>query len=211
MMNDLANGPHPPIFAPHFMSILINFLTVLEVLVCLLLILLILMQRPRQEGLGATFAGDAMSNLAGAQATNVLQKGTTWLTAILFFTTIVLGVLISKKQGADAKEKLFEASTKAATTPAVAPVVPVGKPAPATGAVTIPPAATAPTVAAPKVTVTPVAPTVAKPVEAPPAAPSAAKPAPVAPAPAPTTPADAKPATAAPAVPAPAPATTPGK
>jgi preprotein translocase subunit SecG len=38
------------------MSILINILLVIEVLICLLLILLVLMQRPKNEGLGAALA-----------------------------------------------------------------------------------------------------------------------------------------------------------
>jgi preprotein translocase subunit SecG len=176
-MNDLANAAHPPIFAPHFMSILINFLTIVEVLVCLLLILLILMQRPRQEGLGATFAGDAMSNLAGAQATNVLQKGTTWLTAILFTTTILLGVLISKKQGADAKEKLFDPSAKAAAAPLVVPVATPKPVAPVLPVAPVAPAATG--ASAPK----PTLPAAPKPAEAAPAVPAAAKPSPAAVAP----------------------------
>jgi preprotein translocase subunit SecG len=136
------------------MSILIGFLTVLEVLVCLLLILLILMQRPRQEGLGATFASDTMSNLAGAQATNVLQKGTTWLTAVLFITTILLGVLTAHHQGADTNLKLVDA-------PAVKPVAPVTaevKPAApqAKPAISVTPASpTAPASTKPAITVTP--------------------------------------------------------
>ncbi|MFZ4767225.1 MAG: preprotein translocase subunit SecG, partial [Roseimicrobium sp.] len=72
------------------MSILIGFLTVLEVLVCLLLILIVLMQRPRQEGLGAAFGSGMMDSLAGAQTTNVLQKGTTWLGAVMIALTFTL-------------------------------------------------------------------------------------------------------------------------
>ena len=71
----LAKRRSAPIFAPP-MDILIGILTVVEVLVCLLMILIVLMQRPRQEGLGASFGDGAMTQLVGAQTTNVLQKGT---------------------------------------------------------------------------------------------------------------------------------------
>ncbi len=61
------------------MDYLIGFLLVLQVLICLLLILIVLMQRPRQEGLGAAFGSGTMDQAFGAQTTNVLQKSTTWL------------------------------------------------------------------------------------------------------------------------------------
>ena len=47
------------------MNLVITLLTILEVIVCLLLSLLVLMQRPRQEGLGAAF-GSIAAVLASA-------------------------------------------------------------------------------------------------------------------------------------------------
>ena len=61
------------------MSILINFLLGIYVLVALLMIFVILMQRPKSEGLGAAFGGGVTENLFGAQTTNVLTKFTSWL------------------------------------------------------------------------------------------------------------------------------------
>ena len=204
------------------MSILIGILTVIEVIVCLFLILIILMQRPRQEGLGAAFGGGVTDQMFGAQTTNVLQKFTGYLAAALFILTLVLAVLTTKMQRAKMADgkKMFEApppavapATPAATTPAP------GAPATAVTAPAAIPAADGKTIS---VTKQPGATVVVKQPDAKPAAPAEktdAKPAasPTTPAPAATTPPAPKPATppaaatppassTAPAAPAPVPA-----
>jgi protein translocase SecG subunit len=103
----LAKRGSAPIFAPLFMDILIGILTAVEVIVCLLLILVVLMQRPRQEGLGASFGDAAASQVWGAQTTNVLQKFTVYLAVILFALTLLLAVLVSRKQNSGKTEKIF--------------------------------------------------------------------------------------------------------
>lgn len=75
------------------MSLVITLLTVFLVMVSLLLVLITLMQRPKQEGLGAAFGGGMMNDTFGAQTTDVLQKGTVWLTVAFFGTAILLTVL----------------------------------------------------------------------------------------------------------------------
>lgn len=106
------------------MDILIGILTVVEVIVCLLLILIVLMQRPRQEGLGASFGDSAMTQLVGAQTTNVLQRGTVYLAVILFVLTLTLAVLTTRKQVGSAGTKVFEEPP-----PAPAPAAPAAVPA----------------------------------------------------------------------------------
>src|SRR3954449_4766123 len=75
------------------MNLLINFCLVLFVLVAGLMILVILMQRPKSEGLGAAFGSGVTENIFGAQTTNVLVKFTGWLTGIFFVLTFVLSIL----------------------------------------------------------------------------------------------------------------------
>ena len=75
------------------MSLLINLCQVLFVLTAGLMILVILMQRPKSEGLGAAFGAGVTENIFGAQTTNVLVKFTTWLTGIFFALTFALSVL----------------------------------------------------------------------------------------------------------------------
>jgi len=77
------------------MSLLINVCLVLFVLVASLMVLVILMQRPKSEGLGAAFGGGVTENIFGAQTTNVLVKFTTWLAGIFFALTFALSVLYS--------------------------------------------------------------------------------------------------------------------
>ena len=75
------------------MNLLINFCLVLFVLVAALMVLVILMQRPKSEGLGAAFGAGVTENIFGAQTTNVLVKFTTWLAGVFFVLTFALSVL----------------------------------------------------------------------------------------------------------------------
>src|SRR5205809_3799092 len=88
-------------YSPSPMQILINFLLAIYVLVALLMLLVILMQRPKSEGLGAAFGGGVTENIFGAQTTNVLVKFTGWLTGIFFALTFTLSVLYAHRSTAD--------------------------------------------------------------------------------------------------------------
>ena len=79
------------------MSLLINILLGIYVFDALLMMLVILMQRPKSEGLGAAFGGGVTENIFGAQTTNVLTKVTGWLAAIFFLLTFVLSILYARK------------------------------------------------------------------------------------------------------------------
>jgi preprotein translocase subunit SecG len=79
------------------MTILINILLGVYVFVAILMMLVILMQRPKSEGLGAAFGGGVTENIFGAQTTNVLTKVTGWLAAIFFLLTFILSILYARK------------------------------------------------------------------------------------------------------------------
>jgi preprotein translocase subunit SecG len=79
------------------MTLLINILLGIYVFVAVLMMLVILMQRPKSEGLGAAFGGGVTENIFGAQTTNVLTKITGWLAAIFFLLTFVLSILYARK------------------------------------------------------------------------------------------------------------------
>jgi preprotein translocase subunit SecG len=78
-------------------NILLNILLGVYVLVSLLMLLVILMQRPKSEGLGAAFGGGVTENIFGAQTTNVLTKATAWLAGLFFFLTFALSILYSHR------------------------------------------------------------------------------------------------------------------
>ena len=79
------------------MSILINVLIAFHVLICLLMVVVVLMQRPKNEGLGAAFGGGMTENIFGAQTTHVLQKFTVWLGIVFFALTLLLAILYAKR------------------------------------------------------------------------------------------------------------------
>src|SRR6184192_3175766 len=112
------------------MNLLINLLSVFFVLVALLMVLVILMQRPKSEGLGAAFGGGVTENIFGAQTTNVLVKFTTWLAGIFFALTFGLSVLYAHR-GTGGESAFRKELMKQQAAPATSPV-PATSPAPAT-------------------------------------------------------------------------------
>ena len=127
------------------MQILINFLLAIYVLVALLMLLVILMQRPKSEGLGAAFGGGVTENIFGAQTTNVLVKFTGWLTGIFFALTFTLSVLYSHKTSRDTglRRELLRQQTAAQPSPSapVNPNAPAASAVPNSSATTTPPMA----------------------------------------------------------------------
>jgi preprotein translocase subunit SecG len=105
------------------MTIWINILLGVYVFVALLMMLVILMQRPKSEGLGAAFGGGVTENIFGAQTTNVLTKVTGWLAAIFFLLTFVLSILYARK--ANTPSNLTRELTAGQTPVPVASATPV--------------------------------------------------------------------------------------
>jgi preprotein translocase subunit SecG len=104
------------------MNLLINFCSVLFVLVATLMVLVILMQRPKSEGLGAAFGAGVTENIFGAQTTNVLVKFTTWLAGIFFALTFALSVLYAHQSTASSafRRELMKNQAAPQTSPAPA-------------------------------------------------------------------------------------------
>lgn len=152
------------------MSILIGFLYVVQVIVCLLLALVVMLQKPKEGGLNSAIGGGALEASLGADAANVLIKTTAVLGAILLINTLVLARLTSTVHS---KSLMAAEAEPAPQTEQVAPQLPMTPPAPAAK-----PAAPAPVA---KPVAKPAAPA-AKPAAPAPAAKPAAKPAAPAPA-----------------------------
>jgi preprotein translocase subunit SecG len=70
---------------------------VVEVLCCLLLIGIILLQKSKSEGLGLAFGAGAGESLFGARAGNVLTKATVILGIVFMANSLLLGVLFAQK------------------------------------------------------------------------------------------------------------------
>lgn len=142
------------------MSILIGILYVIEVIVCLLLAGVVMLQKPKEGGLGG-LAGGMGEAVFGADAGNVLIKVTIWLGAIFLANTLLLARFTSTvhskslmaNEAAPAAQQQQPAMPQMPQMPAPAPAAPAAKPAapvakPAAPAPAAKPAAPAPAPAA---------------------------------------------------------------
>ena len=152
------------------MSILIGFLYVVEVLVCILLAMVVMLQKPKEGGLGGAFGGGMLEASLGADADNVLIRTTAILGAIFLLNTLVLARLTSTVHSRSLMAR--EAEPAAETAPAL-PAAPE-LPAVPEAAPEVPAApAAAPAPAAPAAAPAPAAPAAPAPAPAAPAAPEA--------------------------------------
>jgi len=109
-----------------WLSIVIPILLSFLAIVCILLTLVVLMQRPKNEGLGAAFGSGVTENIFGAQTATVLTKATVYLGCIFFGLTLLLTVLTAR-QSSDRRVGVLESEVRKAaalpkptTSPAVA-------------------------------------------------------------------------------------------
>jgi preprotein translocase subunit SecG len=120
-------------------NLLINVLLVIYVLDCIFMGLVIMMQRSKQEGLGAAFGGGFTESVWGAQTSQVLVKATVYAAIIFFILSIILARLYSNRnamieQGSAVQQELMKpvaapAKPAAPSTTAPAPVAPTPTPA----------------------------------------------------------------------------------
>jgi len=130
------------------MSILINALLTIWAIIAAFMILVILMQRPKSEGLGAAFGGGVTENIFGAQTTNVLVKFTSYLSAFFFLITFVLSILYAHESST--KSVLREELLKREATTSGAPAATTQSPAASPAASAAVPAASVAASASPK-------------------------------------------------------------
>jgi preprotein translocase subunit SecG len=184
--------------AINWLEISINLLLVVFVIVCLLMVLLVLMQRPKQEGLGAAFGAGVTDQVFGARTTNVLQRGTVYLASLFFLISLALAVLIGHK---NKKTGTLDKKDPAAQVEKSEPAKPEEPVKPKSLSDELPAETTPPAPVTPAPTPTPVTPTPEQPAPAP---------APVTPAPAPAT-GETPPSAPAPAGDAPKPVDKPAQ
>ena len=196
------------------MSFLIGLLYVVEVIVCLLLALVVMIQKPKEGGLGGAIGGGMGEAVFGADASNVLIKVTIWLGSIFLVNTLLLARLTSVGRSysvmGEVSESQPQATEQQAPVPTDAPLPELEEPSEEAAPAAKPAAAPAAKPAAAPAA-RPAAAPAARPAAAPaakPAATPAAKPA-AAPAAKPAAAPAAKPAATPAAKPAAAPAAKP--
>ena len=134
-------------------------------LVCILVVLVILMQRPSANaGMGAALGGGAAETVFGGESANVLSKMTTTLTVILFVLSfgLYLGFVAREKPSVKALDAAATAAPAAPAAAAPAAAAPATAAAPASAAPAAPAPVAAPA-AKPQSTPAPAATTPAKP------------------------------------------------
>jgi preprotein translocase subunit SecG len=100
------------------MNVLIWILTAVHVLVALFLILLVLMQKSQDQGVGAAFGGGVTDTVFGAGTTTALVRMTIWCAVIMLGSTLLLAVLHAKRGGRETLMERAVQSAPVARTPA---------------------------------------------------------------------------------------------
>lgn len=162
------------------MTLWLVLLTIVEVVCALLLVLLVLLQRSKDEGLGMAFGNAMGESLFGAQATTILTKATVILAVVFMVNTVVIDRLYSRSARTRSGSVMDKVTGSAAIPPPVesAPLAPAPTPE---AAVPAPEAGPAPAFNLQPVPAAPAP--VAPAAEAPPAAPVPAATAPASPVP----------------------------
>ena len=128
------------------MNMLIGVLTVIHVIVALFLIVLVLMQKSSEQGVGAAFGGGFTESVFGAGTTTALVRLTIWCACIMLATTLSLAILYSRRSnmGGAVLRRPVPAVTETPATPGATEST-----APATPATPLVPATPAPATTAP--------------------------------------------------------------
>ncbi len=108
------------------MSILISILLIIEVLSAFLLVVVILAQKSKDQGLGMAFGSGMGESLFGSRAGNVLTRMTITLSAVFMLTTIVLGILFAN--GKPGSGSVMEKADRQLPMAPVAPAAPMAEP-----------------------------------------------------------------------------------
>jgi preprotein translocase subunit SecG len=129
------------------MNILIGFLTAIHVLIALFLIVLVLMQKSKDQGVGAAFGGGVTETVFGGGTVSALVRMTMWCAGVMLVTTLTLAYLHAHR-GASSRSVMERAIEQTPVAPAAvpagqqlpglpqsAPPLPAPLPAPAPGKV----------------------------------------------------------------------------
>jgi len=100
------------------MDILRYIFILVEILCCLLLIGVILLQQAKSQGMGVAFGGGMSETLFGSRAGNILTKTTIVLAVIFLANTTLLGIMYTTKRE---ETSLMERATAPAPLPVSAP------------------------------------------------------------------------------------------
>ena len=111
------------------MAFFISILLIVEVVASFLLIVVILAQKSKDQGLGMAFGGGMGESLFGSRAGNVLTRMTIGLAVVFMLNTILLGVLFAR--GAGGSGSVMDRADREMPLAPAEPVAPALPPGPA--------------------------------------------------------------------------------
>ena len=77
---------------------MVNLLTIITGVICLLLMLVVLVQNPKGGGIDSTFGGSQANQMLGAsRSTDVIEKITWGLAAALFVLCVLTALAVSNQ------------------------------------------------------------------------------------------------------------------
>lgn len=83
---------------------MINFLTILIALVCVLLVLVVLIQNPKGGGVDSTFGGAGANQMFGAARSTDLVEKITWGLAFTLFALCIITAIMVNSAGVNVNE-----------------------------------------------------------------------------------------------------------
>ncbi|MCX7914890.1 MAG: preprotein translocase subunit SecG [Verrucomicrobiae bacterium] len=128
------------------MSIIIGLLTAIHILVAVFLVFLVLMQKSKDQGIGAAFGGAATEAVFGGGTTTALVRMTIWCACIFLGCSLLLAILHARRDAGASRSVLQRVVEETPTAPVsqvpVLPATPTASASPALPVETTPPAET---------------------------------------------------------------------
>jgi preprotein translocase subunit SecG len=103
---------------------------ILIILACVLLGFFVLVQNPKGGGLSGTFGGFGNQVMGVRQTTDVLEKGTWILSAIIAVLCLTSSFFVGRSSAPETRKAIMEQNVTIPTAPAQAPATPGNTPAP---------------------------------------------------------------------------------
>lgn len=104
---------------------MIQFITIIHVVVCVLLVIVVLLQQGKKDGMGASFGGGSSSVFGARGAETFLEKLTKFLAIVFMCTSLSLVYFASHESSGSLLSKENEAIEAPVTAPATETAAPV--------------------------------------------------------------------------------------
>ncbi len=87
---------------------MLTFMTILIAIVSILLILIVIVQNPKGGGIDSTFGGGAANQMFGAARSTELIERVTWILAAILFALCIISTIMLSSSGVDTTPLITE-------------------------------------------------------------------------------------------------------